>query len=147
MITIIPEIGGYVDPGYVDAGYVVEFIDRSIEFRHDTAGTIQFTHGFQYPKYQFDFFQPKETTASGISVYFAPLMVQAPFETVWPRMTDSEMTALRKYMFSSLPLFDVFTLAMVGRDITHQVRFAKRQIKVEHVKPGINKVTIQMVRV
>jgi len=155
MIPITPEATGqsssgrYFASGYVSTGYVVESVTQahSVEFQHSAAGTIQFEHGFQYPKYQFNFFQPKEETASGFPMYFEPIMVQAPFETVWPRMTDAELEALRTYMFRALPLFDVFTLAMIGRNITHQVRFAKRQIKVEHVKPGINKVTLQLVRV
>lgn len=119
----------------------------SVELIHATAGTLQFARGFRYPSHQYAFFQPKEATANKVPFYYPSIMNQVPFDATWARMTDAELDSLRTFMFSTLPLFDQFQLKLVMQGMSLQVRFARRYLKVTHVLPGINEVSLQFLRV
>ena len=138
---------GYVEGDYVLPGYVVEFENISIEFRHSTAGTISFEHGFRYPSYTLNIVQPVERTICNVPIYFSKVFANMPFDVIFPWMTDAELENLRGFMFDDLPYFGQFTLALVGQDMSFPARFGARRVQVQHVIPGINEVSISMIRV
>lgn len=140
-----PITWGYVDGDYVLAGYIAES-DGRWEFRH-TAGTIAFSRGIKYTNYNLDILQPREVTASNYPYYFAPALSQMPFAAVFPWMPDAELAALRTFMFSTLPVYDSFTLAEIQKDKTYIVRFADLKMSVRQLRLGFNEVAINLVRV
>jgi hypothetical protein len=136
----------YVDDGYVTRGYFRYSAGRGIQLSH-AAGSLTLSRSPRYPQFAYQFIQPQEKTPAGWITSFDPILAQMPFDVLFPIMPDSELAALRAYLFSTVPLFDAMTWYEVKTDIAMQVRIASPSIKVKHIKRGFNEVGMSLVRV
>ena len=139
--------------GYVEVGYLLDcYIEgdtsgASIEFTHAIAGTVAFANGLRYPDYQLKITQPVERTVCNVPIYSAPARSELPFQATFVDMSDAELAALKTFMFTSLPIFDTFTLSEVNKDKSYPVRFSDLKLSVKMYLINHNEVTINLVRV
>jgi len=136
----------YWEAGYAESGYVVETDVIRARFRYGNE-LVEFLRGPQYPAFSYDFIQPEEKSTGGWPITAAPVVIQAPFNFVFPWVADAELEKLRSFMFSILPYGTEFTFYDIGNGISFPVKFAALRLNPRHQVRGQNEVTLPMVRV
>jgi len=137
--------GAYWEAGYCEDGYVVDVDVIRARFRYVNE-LVEFARGPQYPGFSYQFIQPEEESAAGWPLPSAPVVIQAPFNFVFPWVSDAELEKLRIFMFSILPVGSPFAFEDVGNGTSITVRFAPLKIRAKHQARGYNEVALSMVR-
>jgi hypothetical protein len=117
---------------------------HSTYFVYDGKVVLSLDKCFQMPKYTLKVVEAMERTTSDVPVYFSMISHMTPFDAVFPDLSDTQLSNLRTFLYTTLNLFDTFTIYITALDDLFTVK-AHRKMNVKQLYPNHNQVTLSMI--